>query len=144
MLNQHEQIIVSRRNVLGLHPYTLRSMLCLAWSLFYLSRYDECVRLFEEVVVVKSHQLGPEHCETLPAQQGLAWTYIHVKGGRRKSVELFDTIPQTQEKLSDTMSAVHGLAVLASGPRNYARAMELAQNAVEVQMRLLGREHSDY
>ena len=149
MLKQYEHTIASREVVLGeTHPYTTWNILRYAWSLFYLDRHDNAVEVFEKVVTIKTSQLGPEHRETLAAQQGLAWTYLHVKRAKKKSTDLFNGIVEVQKKLSrweetDTMSALQGLAVSALRSGNYGRATELAQSAMEVQMRLLGRESSD-
>jgi len=134
-----EQTLEIRRRTLGPdHPDTVKSMRQVAYSLYKQGKMDEARKLYEQTLEIRRRTLGPEHPDTLASMRQVA----DMLNKLDKLDEVIALYKQTLEVVQPTAANKNMIAGVSidfaeflatlpdAAPRDFPRAIELAQKAV--------------
>ncbi|KAH7060961.1 kinesin light chain 3 [Paraphoma chrysanthemicola] len=118
-----------------------------AMTLLSDGRYNECEKLFLQVMETFKRVLGDEHLDTLTSMANLGLTYSN-QGRWKEAEELEVQVVETEKRVlgDEHPFTLIGMANLAATYRNQGRwkeAEELEVQVVETEKRVLGDEHLD-
>jgi CHAT domain-containing protein/Tfp pilus assembly protein PilF len=118
-----------------------------AIGLIRLSKYDEAIRLTEQLLAIRERILGTEHRDVAAAINMLAVNYWR-KGDYTKAEPLYERALAIVEKVLGpehprVAATLDNLAVLYDVKGSYERAEPLHRRALAIQEKALGPEHPD-
>ncbi|KAL8296023.1 hypothetical protein RB600_001489 [Gaeumannomyces tritici] len=139
------EVLALRRDVLGdKHPDTIGSMADLATTYHTLGRYDEAEKIKVEVLALRRDVLGDKHPDTIESMASLAATYYAL--GRYEAEKIHVEVLALRrdvlgDKHPDTIRSMYGLAITWNSLGRYDEALEMMDDCVRLQSRVLGSNH---
>ena len=108
-------------------------------------RFEEAIRLWEQVLEVRERVLGPEHLDTLGTRSNLAGGYRDA-GRFEETIRLWEQVLEVRERVLgpehlDTLASRNNLAAGYTDAGRFEDAIRLDEQVVEVRERVLGPEH---
>jgi tetratricopeptide (TPR) repeat protein len=117
----------------------------LAAVLTFQGRHQEAARMYEELIGLRSRELGDRHVQTLTARRNLA-AVLHSLGrvaeGEALLVEVLDGLRRTcGPRHTETLATQVSLAATLANQNRAAEAVPLLRDAIEGYARTHGRDH---
>ena len=141
---QRRRTLVSARELLlgDEHPNTVWSIVCLAWTCFYVGPGNDATVLFKKAVKSQTKLKGVEHEETLSVLKGQAWATGNL-GRHKQASQLFKRFLKLSRRVlgqehPETFSGMTGLA----RANLYQRKPGLAINLLNIA--LSGQQKSEH
>ena len=129
------------------HKDTLNTNRKLAWILEDQGKFEEALKLFENVLEGQTRTLGLDHTDTLLTTKGLA-SVLRNQGKLEEALTLFERVLEGQTLAlgpdhHDVLNSTNALACLLYAQKKYEEAKTLYGHVVERQTRNLGPDHED-
>jgi serine/threonine-protein kinase len=116
------------------HPDTLTAMNNLAVSYAKVGRWDETLKMREDVLALDRKALGSEHPDTLKSMNNLAMAYIHTKSYRKAEVLLRESLAirqKAQPNMWTTYNTQYQLGSTLLNQKEYADAAPMLVGGYE-------------